>query len=560
MTSAPSSALHAESGPAPLIGLDLSRTFGARTIFDGVDVSANPGQRIGIVGENGAGKSTLLRILAGADTPDAGTVERPDDLAYLPQDPAFDPADSVGDVLRQALAELHDLVAQVEDLGDRLGTEPEVADAYALVLDQAVARDAWDADRRARAAADALGLDGIDDDRLIGTLSGGQRTRLALAALMTTRPSCVLLDEPTNHLDDAALTVLEDFLVSLPGVVVVVSHDRVFLDRVCTAIIDLDPSHYGTDGHGGRRSTGNFSDYLANKAEAAARWQRTFEEQQEEIKTLRRTVAVDARQVAHDRPPPDGDKYIYNFKGGKVAKTISRRVHDAENRLERAESSQVRKPPTPLSFESALTARSRTDGTVISIRDLDVPGRAHVDRLDVYAGEHLLVTGANGSGKSTLLAVLAGVLSAPSGSVSVSARRVGLLTQDVTFTDPLLSAGATFAAHVGEEFAEEHPLVELGLLHPRELMTSVRVLSIGQQRRLALAILVAHHPDLMLLDEPTNHVSLVLAGELEDALSVSPGTVVLASHDRWLRRRWKGRTYSMVAVDAETSGTTATSS
>jgi macrolide transport system ATP-binding/permease protein len=558
MTSVPSPALDAHDGPAPLIGLDLSRTFGARTIFDGIDVSAHPGQRIGIVGENGAGKSTLLRILAGADTPDAGTVERPDDLAYLPQDPAFDPADSVGDVLRQALAELHALVAQVEDLGNRIATEPEVADDYALALDSAVARDAWDADRRARAAADALGLDGIDDDRLIGTLSGGQRTRLALAALMTTRPSCVLLDEPTNHLDDAALTVLEDFLVSLPGVVVVVSHDRVFLDRVCTAIIDLDPSHYGTDGHGGRRSAGNFSDYLANKADAAARWQRTFEEQQEELKTLRRTVAVDARQVAHDRGPTDGDKYIYNFKAGKVAKTISRRVHDAELRLERAESSQVRKPPKPLSFDSTLTARSRTGGVVISVRDLDVPGRAHVERLDVHAGEHLLVTGANGSGKSTLLAVLAGVLTPSAGTVSVSARRVGLLTQDVTFADPSLGAGPTFATHVGEEFAEAHPLAELGLLHPRELMTPVGVLSVGQQRRLALAILVAHQPDLMLLDEPTNHVSLVLAGELEDALSVSPGTVVLASHDRWLRRRWKGGTYAMTSVESPSD--TATSS
>jgi macrolide transport system ATP-binding/permease protein len=550
MTSAPPPALDADSGPAPLIGFDLSRTFGARTVLDGVDVSAHPGQRIGIVGENGAGKSTLLRILAGVDTPDAGTVERPDDLAYLPQDPAFDPDVSVGDVLKQALAELHDLVAQVEDLGNRLAAEPDVADDYALALDHAVARDAWDADRRARAAADALGLDGIDDDRLIGTLSGGQRTRLALAALMTTRPSCVLLDEPTNHLDDDALTVLEDFLVSLPGVVVVVSHDRVFLDRVCTAIIDLDPSHYGTDGHGGRRSTGNFSDYLANKADAAARWQRTFEERQEEIRTLRRTVAVDARQVAHDRGPTDGDKYIYHFKGGKVAKTISRRVHDAEQRLERAENDQVRKPPKPLSFDSVLTARSRTDGTVVLVRDLDVPGRAHVDRLDVHAGEHVLVTGANGSGKSTLLAVLAGVLSAPTGTVSVSARRVGLLTQDVSFADPSMGAGATFAAHVGEEFAEEHPLDELGLLHPRELMTPVGVLSVGQQRRLALAILVAHQPDLMLLDEPTNHVSLVLAGELEDALSVSPGTVVLAGHDRWLRRRWTGLTYSMTPVGA----------
>ena len=264
-------------------------------------------------------------------------------------------------------------------------------------------------------------------------------------------------------------------------------------------------------------------------------------------------VAVDSRQVAHNRAPTDNDKFLAAFKAGRVNKAISRRVQDAEQRLDRAESDQVRRPPKALTFEAVLTGRPRSEGMVVSIRDLDVAGRAHVARLDVHAGEHLLVTGANGSGKSTLLGVLAGVVEPTSGTVSIGARRVGLLTQDVAFADPDLSAEATYVANVGTQAAETRPLTDLGLVHPKELNTPVGFLSVGQQRRLALAILVAHQPDLMLLDEPTNHVSLTLAGELEDALRASPGTVIMASHDRWLRERWDGAIYDLGAAAAGSS-------
>ncbi len=528
-----------------LVARDVTRSFGARTVLAGVDLVATPGQRIGLVGENGSGKSTLLRILAGVDHADGGDVQRPPDLAYLPQDPAFADGATVGDVLRDALAPLHDMVAELERLGSTLADVPAAADRYAETLDLAVARDAWDADRRATVAASRLGVDDLAADRVVTELSGGQRTRLALAALMTTRPSCALLDEPTNHLDDDALGVLEEFLSDLPGVVVVASHDRVFLDRVCTAIVDLDPSLAGARSVAGRRYTGTFSDYLAAREDDRRRWEQTYRDQQEELGDLRRTVAVDARQVAHNRAPRDNDKYIYNFKAGNVARTISRRVRDAEQRLERAEEGQVRKPPKPLAFRGALTAVARSSGLAVTVRDLVVPGRVRVDRLDVGIGDQLLVTGPNGGGKSSLLAVLAGRLEAASGSVSVSARRVGLLSQDVTFTDPAASARDTYAAALGVDRAEARPLTELGLLHGRESVTAAGNLSVGQQRRLALAILVAAQPDLLLLDEPTNHISLALAGELEEGLGTSPGTVLVASHDRWLRRRWAGEVYPM---------------
>ena len=182
------------------------------------------------------------------------------------------------------------------------------------------------------------------------------------------------------------------------------------------------------------------------------------------------------------------------------------------------------------------------------VRDLELAGRLRLPRLDVTAGEHLLVSGANGSGKTTLLGVLAGRLEPTAGSVAVSARRVAELPQDVRFADPRRGARATYDALVGAERAARTPLRSLGLLPAGQLATPVGLLSVGQRRRLGLAVAIAVEPDLLLLDEPTNHISLTLAGELEEAMASTPGTVVVATHDRWLRRRWAGAELTLAAV------------
>jgi macrolide transport system ATP-binding/permease protein len=291
--------------------------------------------------------------------------------------------------------------------------------------------------------------------------------------------------------------------------------------------------HLGVDGDGGNRFSGGYSDYLLAKRAARARWEEAFAAQQEELDDLRRTATTTARVVGHHRPPRDNDKNAYYGHGQKVARAVSRRVRDAERRIEVLERERVPKPPKPLSFRGDLTG-TRGGGSVFA-RDLAVPGRVYVPRLDVASGEHLLVTGSNGSGKSTLLKVLAGELGSE-GYVQVSARRVGHLPQEVTFARPDRSVLEVYDAATGAPTA----MSELGLVHPRDLSRPVRVLSVGQQRRVALAILVARQPDLLLLDEPTNHISLALAEELEEALQRSAGTVVVASHDRWLRRRWQG--------------------
>jgi macrolide transport system ATP-binding/permease protein len=350
------------------------------------------------------------------------------------------------------------------------------------------------------------------------------------------------------------MELLEHFLNALPGIVLVASHDRILLDRVCTDIVDLDPTAMGTDGRGGRRFGGGFSRYLDVQDAARTRWERTYLEQQMEIAELRNQAAIDTSAIAHNRGPRDNDKFIYQFKGSKVDRAVARRVHNAARRLAIAERGQVRKPPAKLRFTGRFaggSAGADASAPAILISDLQVPGRVTMPFLELPSGGRLLLTGANGSGKSSLLSVISGRLRPFRGTVRVNARRVGMLDQDVLFPNPAASARLTFERAAGPDRSALLP--ELGLLRDRELDTSVGQLSVGQRRRLGLAILLAGEPDLVLLDEPTNHISLELAGELDEALESTPATVVVASHDRWFRQRWTGRILPVNNISAAAS-------
>ncbi|MEU6602098.1 ABC-F family ATP-binding cassette domain-containing protein [Streptomyces flaveolus] len=532
--------------PQPaLLARDIVRGLGGRRVLDGVSLTASPGHRIGLIGENGVGKSTLLRVLAGVDEPDAGSVTRPADLGFLHQEMPFDAGSTIAAVLDEALREAREDLAELERLGEELARVPEddpghaeLLDTYGRRLEQAQDREAWDADRRAALVLDGLGLGTLGHERTLGSLSGGQRGRLALAALLVRRPSALLLDEPTNHLDDTAAAFLEEQVRRLPGTVVVASHDRAFLDAVCTDLIDLDPAVDGPVRYGG-----NYSAYLDEKRAERERWERRYAEEQEELEELRESAGVTAHRVAPDRGRVDNEKMGYGHRAGRVQNSISRRVRNATRRLEELERTQVAEPPRPLRFAAGELAARAEQGPqpLVSLRDVRVPGRLALDALEVSATDRLLVTGGNGAGKSTLLAVLAGRLPAEG---EVRRRRrltVGLLTQDTVFDRPERTVRDTYELSLGPARSEKVPLGSLGLLHEADLDKPVGRLSVGQRRRLALALLVARPPQLLLLDEPTNHLSPTLCDELEAALGTGPGAIVLASHDRWLRRRWQGR-------------------
>ncbi|MFJ2274364.1 ABC-F family ATP-binding cassette domain-containing protein [Streptomyces sp. NPDC087866] len=532
--------------PSALLAHDVVRVLGTTRVLDGVSLTASPGDRIGLIGENGVGKSTFLRLLAGVDEPDAGQVVRPADVGFLHQEMPYDAGSTVAGVLDDALREARAGLAELDRLSGLLARTPEDSPAYAQLLEtygrrleEAEERETWDADRRAAVLLDGLGLGSLPHGRTLRSLSGGQRGRLALAALLVRRPSALLLDEPTNHLDDEAAAFVEAQLRTMQGPVVLASHDRAFLDAVCTDLVDLDPAVDGPVRYGG-----GYSAYLAEKRAERARWERRYAEEQEEIEALRRSAAVTARQVAPDRGPRDSEKMGYGLRAGRVQSQIARRVRNAGRRLDEAERRQVAEPPRPLRFrytERAEPSEPSPRDPLVSLRDVRFPGRLAIGRLDVEPSERLLVTGGNGTGKSTLISVLAGRPVAFGEVVRRPGLSVGVLAQDSVFTRPDLTVGKTYAGVLGFERAELVPLASLGLLHEADTDKPVRQLSAGQRRRLALALLMAHPPELLLLDEPTNHLSPALCDELEEALGPGPGAIVVASHDRWLRQRWRGR-------------------
>ena len=533
---------------APLIARGVTRILDGRAVLRDVDLVVPAGARVGLIGENGAGKSTLLRLLAGADEPDAGEIARPARLGWLPQEVPFESGMPVASILDSAEAPLLALERRLETAAAALGSDPAADETYADALDEAERVELWSRHARREALLDAFGVAGIPLATPLDEMSGGQRSRLALAALLLSRPEALVLDEPSNHLDDRAVDALREQLLGWRGPVLIASHDRALLDEVATELVDLDPSRRAETGENGGgqavRYGGGFSDYLAEKAREHERWVRGFTLEQRELAHLRETVRVTARSLGTaDRRVRDNDKNVRRYKQASVEVAISRRVRDAERRLAELEAAQLDSPPEPLRFAGLPPGIAALEGED-SLVELD---QAAVDRrlapvtFTLRVGDRMLVTGPNGSGKSTLLAVLAASIPPDAGRRTARPRlRVGLLAQDTRVAEPHRTPRELYERALGAGRAAAVPLASLGLLGTRDLDRPAGALSVGQRRRLALALVLGRPPHVLLLDEPTNHLSLRLATELEDALASHPGAVVVASHDRWLRRRWAG--------------------
>ncbi|WP_166997805.1 ABC-F family ATP-binding cassette domain-containing protein [Paramicrobacterium fandaimingii] len=522
----------------------ISQSFGDRRVLTDIGFSVSRGARIGLIGENGAGKSTLLRIVAGVDEPDSGTVARPARTGLLWQEVPRDADDTVDDLIERALGEFRAAERELMDAAEQLDGSDSASEHYAAALENAERLDVWGVDARRDRVLAGLGLDSIPRQRRLDAVSGGQRSRFALAALLLERPDALLLDEPTNHLDDAAVSFLRDELTGWNGPVLFASHDRAFLDETATALVDLDAGRAALGESSGITVFGaSFTEYLDAKQKERERWEAQFAAEQDELNQLKHAVDVSARQVSHGRGPTDNDKFIVKFKQARTDGAISRRVKDARGRLDDLRDNQVRKPPRLLSFTGIPTgSHALGEGSaLLAVRDVRIEERLRADRVTIEPQTQLLVTGANGAGKSTLLHVMAGDLRPGEGHVARRrGLRVQLLEQDVRFANPDASARALYEKALGEKRAAQVSLTSLGLVAPRDADRPVGALSVGQQRRVALALIIARPPHLFLLDEPTNHLSLSLATELEHALGTYPGAVVIASHDRWLRRRWVG--------------------
>jgi ATPase subunit of ABC transporter with duplicated ATPase domains len=529
--------------PATLTASGITVARRTHTVLDGIGLTIAPGHRIGVVGPNGAGKTTLLRVLAGEVRPDAGRViAAPPSLTvgYLAQETAAHPGESVRASLART-AGVTEAATGLERASVALAHGAAGAeDAYSAALDRFLSLGAADFDARAEEVCADVGLDAARLDADLGALSGGQRARARLAAVLLSRFDVFLLDEPTNDLDFDGLARLEAFVAGLAGGAAIVSHDRRFLDTTVTEVFELDAhSHRGTAFGGG------WAAYLEAREIA-----RRHEQERYDLHAAARSSAVDRirtqRQWAsvgvgkERKAPKDNDKSQRKFRINNTEHLASK-VRISERRLARLDAEGVEKPwePWDLHLSFGGTGRSgdvvaRLDGAVVRR-----PGwQLGPVNIEIGWADRVAITGPNGAGKTTLLGALLGTVALAEGSrwfgpgVVVGQLDQSRLTfeGDGALIDEFIEATGLIQAEARSLLAK----FGLGATH---VGRSAASLSPGERTRAVLALLMAGDVNCLVLDEPTNHLDLVAIEELEAALDRYTGTLLVVSHDRELLDR-----------------------
>ncbi|GHA76606.1 ABC-F family ATP-binding cassette domain-containing protein [Streptomyces termitum] len=534
--------------------------FGDRRVLDQVSFTVRPGEKAVVVGENGSGKSTLLRLLDGGLTPDEGEllVDFPGSVARLaqtlPETYPVGPDHTVRDTVDLALAELRSMEAELRAAEAGLGeADADGLAAYGALLDRFEERGGYRADAGTAAALHALGLGHVTPGRRLGSLSGGEQARLALACVLSSGAELLLLDEPTNHLDGDAVDWLRGRLAAHRGTALVVTHDRAFLSGFATTVLEVD-----RDTRSVRRYGDGWTGYRSAKAAERRRLEREHLEWREEVDRTEELVAAAGQRLAvTGRDPRQG----FGKHRRSSENKLSGQVRAARRRLEELRREPVAAPPEPLRFGGRFAAPAGPPAPPgapvpapapapvggVELAGVVVGGRLAVAGLRVEAGERLLVSGPNGAGKTTLLRVLAGDLVPDEGAVRRTGR-VGYLAQELPHSPTRRTALAVWAAgRPGPPEEHADALLALGLLREEDLAVPVAALSAGQRRRLDLARLLDRPADLLVLDEPTNHLAPALLEEVEEALAAFPGTVVAVSHDRAFRTAFAGRRLELAA-------------
>jgi ATP-binding cassette subfamily F protein 3 len=507
--------------------LNLKKAYGGHDVLKGVSFEVGDRDRVALVGANGAGKSSLLKIVAGEVLADEGTVKlqgsSPTELAYLPQDAGVRSGRGLWDELlssfpelQQAQAELSALETQIAEAAtdgddDRL---QDLIERQGTLLDRFEQQGGYTVEAEIAKVLAGLGFASTDRDKPTEAFSGGWQMRIALAKLLVRKPGVLLLDEPTNHLDLGACEWLEGYLAEYPGMIVVVSHDRYFLDRVTDRTIELDEG-VATD------YRGNYSFYLAEHARRRAEQKAAFDRQQKYI----------ARQVA----------FINATKANAARSALAKSRERALAKLERV--------PAPRPEQARITLKlatgKRSPERVLTAEGL---GKSFEDNevlrglaLTVDRGDRIALVGPNGAGKSTLLRLLAGLDNPDSGKIVLAEEvTVGYYAQDQSQTlDESRSVVDEVLAHAPSGWGVEavRGLLARFLFTQDDVFKLIGTLSGGEKSRLSLAKLLLSPRQLLLLDEPTNHLDMPSKDELERALNDYSGAVIFSSHDRFLLDR-----------------------
>ena len=510
----------------------VTKAYGLRPLFDQATFTIRRGEKVALLGPNGTGKSTLLRVLAGLEPLDTGTIDRRRDavILYLPQEPELDPARTPREIAREGLTAWHAAKSKYDAVSDRIGageTTDELMAAQAKLAEDVERLGGWSRDHEVDEILLHLGV--LDVERPVGTMSGGEKRRVALARILVAKPDLAIFDEPTNHLDADTIAWLEDYLVrEFPGAVLLVTHDRYVLDKVATRVFDLENGQV-TEYTKRSDREGAFVDFLEQKAERLAQAGRVESNRQnflrKEIEWLRR--------------------------GPKARSTKQKaRIQRAETAIA-ADGPRIRGEVELVGLE---TGASRLGKTILDLEHvcLDLGGRRLIDDLSLrlVKGARIGIVGPNGAGKTTLLKLVTGELTPTSGKVTKGLQTKiayfdqsrSTLRDDWTVFDNVAerehsdkTGGGTVT--IGERVLGMRAYLELFMFDGAALRRKVSALSGGERARVALALALKTGANTLLLDEPTNDLDMDTLGSLEDLIETWPGCVLVVSHDRWFLDR-----------------------
>ena len=525
---------------ATLVARGVAGGYGHRTLFDALDLTIAPGDVVGVVGANGAGKSTLLRLLAGVDEPQAGTITlAPTDafVGWLPQEHERVPGETVAQYIgrrtgcTRATDEMDAAAAALADPSPPDGADP--ADVYSAALERWLASGAADLDERIPAVLADLGLD-LASETEMTSLSGGQAARVGLAALLLSRFDIALLDEPTNDLDLDGLERLEAFVRGLRGGVALVSHDREFLARCVTRVLELDLAQGSNRVFGG-----GYDAYLEERATVRRHAREKYDEfadKKADLVARARTQREWSSQGVRNamKKAPDNDK-IRRKAATESSEKQAQKVRQMESRIARLD--EVEEPRKEWQLEFTIGAAPRSSSVVSTLSSaVFTQGSFTLGPVSVQvnAGERIGITGPNGAGKSTLLRALLGRQEPTEGTAGLGANvRIGEIDQARSLlagTQPLAIAFEAFVPEMGS--ADVRTLLAKFGLKADHVNRPVDELSPGERTRAGLALLQARGVNVLVLDEPTNHLDLPAIEQLEQALESYDGTLLLVTHDR----------------------------
>jgi ATP-binding cassette subfamily F protein 3 len=527
----------------------LAKSFALKTLFENVTFSINTGDRVGLVGPNGCGKTTLLRAITGEVQADSGHVTRNNGLrvGYLSQGFEYSARETIGEVIGKASGDVEFLESELTILSTALADKPDDRDLqyrYDALLHKI---GFTNASLVARILA-GLDLDKVPANTPVEILSGGQQTRLNLALVLMDDPQLLLLDEPTNHLDIGMLEWLENWLSAFHGGALIVSHDRIFLDNSVNRVLAIDPLRKEL-----REFAGNYSAYQEQiRLERDKQWE-LYRDQQQEERRIKQDILRAKAQAAYTERQASSVRIggeMMKLKGYKdyqqgIAKKVAKKAKSRERKLDRYLDShdRVDKPRQSHDIRLDFSETEHLGRSVVTVSDLCVGYDGHdplLDGLNLEAqpGARIVLAGPNGGGKTTFLKTLTGQIPAQSGNVIVGPSvKLGFMTQDQADID-LESTPLGSLRHAFNNETKTRTYLGYFLFVGDEALLDNRSLSFGQRARLALAQLVASGCNVLLLDEPINHLDIPAREKFEEALSGFSGTIIAVIHDRYFIDRF----------------------